>query len=211
MDPRFLLGIKLPQNFNAPYAAENVADFWRRWHITLSNWLRDYLYFRCRECVEVEDLHLCEPGDHDGHRRALGWRELDFRDLGIAAWYGPGGRAPVAAQTGTAKATGLWNYFILSRRSTSSPSRGSSSAPPTSKRLVDFVAHRLSDSFLCERQSPDLFVLGVGVLAHYVPKTLYDFSLDVFVRAPFYAQAMALAMLAIGLQYVAHTGATPFI
>ncbi len=40
-----LLGIKLPQNFNRPYAAENIADFWRRWHITLSNWLRDYLYF----------------------------------------------------------------------------------------------------------------------------------------------------------------------
>ena len=40
-----LLGIKLPANFNRPYAAENVADFWRRWHISLSNWLRDYLYF----------------------------------------------------------------------------------------------------------------------------------------------------------------------
>src|SRR5713226_8127502 len=40
-----LLGLKLPANFNRPYAAENIADFWRRWHISLSNWLRDYLYF----------------------------------------------------------------------------------------------------------------------------------------------------------------------
>src|SRR6266852_6653309 len=40
-----LLAIKLPPNFNIPYAAENIADFWRRWHISLSNWLRDYLYF----------------------------------------------------------------------------------------------------------------------------------------------------------------------
>jgi D-alanyl-lipoteichoic acid acyltransferase DltB (MBOAT superfamily) len=40
-----LLAVKLPQNFNMPYAAESIADFWRRWHITLSNWLRDYLYF----------------------------------------------------------------------------------------------------------------------------------------------------------------------
>src|SRR5205814_2493667 len=40
-----MLGIKLPQNFNRPYAAHNIADFWRRWHISLSNWLRDYLYF----------------------------------------------------------------------------------------------------------------------------------------------------------------------
>ena len=40
-----LLGIRLPANFNAPYRATNIADFWRRWHITFSNWLRDYLYF----------------------------------------------------------------------------------------------------------------------------------------------------------------------
>ena len=40
-----LLGIRLPPNFNRPYAAENLADFWRRWHISFSNWLRDYLYF----------------------------------------------------------------------------------------------------------------------------------------------------------------------
>src|SRR5580692_9470047 len=40
-----LLGIRLPVNFNAPYTALNIADFWRRWHISFSNWLRDYLYF----------------------------------------------------------------------------------------------------------------------------------------------------------------------
>ena len=38
------LGFKLPLNFNRPYLAENIADFWRRWHITLSSWLRDYVY-----------------------------------------------------------------------------------------------------------------------------------------------------------------------
>jgi alginate O-acetyltransferase complex protein AlgI len=39
-----LLGLTLPQNFNAPYRAANLRDFWRRWHISLSTWLRDYLY-----------------------------------------------------------------------------------------------------------------------------------------------------------------------
>ncbi|QQE13088.1 MBOAT family protein [Planctomycetota bacterium] len=37
-------GIKLPLNFNSPYRATNIIDFWRRWHITLSSFLRDYLY-----------------------------------------------------------------------------------------------------------------------------------------------------------------------
>ncbi|MGH7345582.1 MAG: MBOAT family O-acyltransferase, partial [Candidatus Rokuibacteriota bacterium] len=39
-----LFGIELPQNFNSPYKARSPSDFWRRWHMTLSFWLRDYLY-----------------------------------------------------------------------------------------------------------------------------------------------------------------------
>lgn len=39
-----LMGFRLPQNFNSPYKALNPTDFWRRWHISLSTWLRDYLY-----------------------------------------------------------------------------------------------------------------------------------------------------------------------
>lgn len=39
-----LLGITFPQNFDRPYTATSLQDFWRRWHMTLSRWLRDYLY-----------------------------------------------------------------------------------------------------------------------------------------------------------------------
>jgi D-alanyl-lipoteichoic acid acyltransferase DltB (MBOAT superfamily) len=39
-----LMGFHLPLNFNAPYQSTNITEFWRRWHISLSSWLRDYLY-----------------------------------------------------------------------------------------------------------------------------------------------------------------------
>ena len=39
-----LLGFRFPQNFDSPYAAVSIQDFWRRWHMTLSRWLRDYVY-----------------------------------------------------------------------------------------------------------------------------------------------------------------------
>ena len=42
--PICALGFWLPENFNAPYSAIGFSDFWRRWHISLSSWLRDYLY-----------------------------------------------------------------------------------------------------------------------------------------------------------------------
>jgi alginate O-acetyltransferase complex protein AlgI len=39
-----LLGVKLPENFNWPYAARSIQEFWQRWHISLSSWIRDYVY-----------------------------------------------------------------------------------------------------------------------------------------------------------------------
>ena len=40
-----MLGFEFPQNFNDPYIAKSVTDFWRRWHMTLGSWFREYLYF----------------------------------------------------------------------------------------------------------------------------------------------------------------------
>ncbi len=39
-----LFGVDLPENFNWPYLARNIQDFWQRWHISLSSWIRDYIY-----------------------------------------------------------------------------------------------------------------------------------------------------------------------
>jgi D-alanyl-lipoteichoic acid acyltransferase DltB (MBOAT superfamily) len=40
----WLLGFGFPQNFNSPFKAVNISDFWRRWNMTLSSWFRDYLF-----------------------------------------------------------------------------------------------------------------------------------------------------------------------
>jgi D-alanyl-lipoteichoic acid acyltransferase DltB (MBOAT superfamily) len=58
---------------------------------------------------------------------------------------------------------------------------------------------------------PLTLVLVIGALAHYVPKKWYDWSLTLYVRAPFYAQATALAMVALGVQNVVQSGVAPFI
>ncbi len=56
-----MIGLRFPQNFNSPYKAANVSDFWRRWHMTLSGWLRDYLFIplggsRGRQLLTVRNL-----------------------------------------------------------------------------------------------------------------------------------------------------------
>lgn len=58
-----LFGYKVPVNFNLPYLANNIANFWHRWHISLSTWLRDYLYIplggsRCGSWLNYRNLFL---------------------------------------------------------------------------------------------------------------------------------------------------------
>jgi hypothetical protein len=56
-----LFGYKVPINFNLPYLASNIAEFWHRWHISLSTWLRDYLFIplggsRCSSLLSCRNL-----------------------------------------------------------------------------------------------------------------------------------------------------------
>jgi D-alanyl-lipoteichoic acid acyltransferase DltB (MBOAT superfamily) len=68
-----LLGFRFPENFNSPYAATSIQDFWRRWHMTLSRWLRDYLYIPL-------------GGSRDG--RLMTYRNLMLTMLLGGLWHG---------------------------------------------------------------------------------------------------------------------------
>ncbi len=67
------LGFHFPQNFNRPYIASSLSDFWKRWHISLSSWLRDYLYIPL-------------GGNRDG--RAKTYRNLMITMLLGGLWHG---------------------------------------------------------------------------------------------------------------------------
>jgi hypothetical protein len=57
-----MLGFRFPENFNRPYSSVSVTDFWRRWHMTLSAWFRDYLYIPLGG-DRVSQARTCEPAD----------------------------------------------------------------------------------------------------------------------------------------------------
>ena len=71
----YLLGIQMPENFNQPFLSVDMKDFWSRWHISLSTWLRDYLYSRfVMKKPQTKTLfqppHRLLPrlrAEHDGH------------------------------------------------------------------------------------------------------------------------------------------------
>ena len=209
-----LLGIKLPPNFNRPYAAHNIADFWRRWHITLSNWLRDYLYFSL-------------PGLRSK------WKVFTYVNLLITMilgglWHGQSWNFVI---WGALHGLGLvvvrlWQIRTGSKPAVSAAWRFASIfltvhyvafawiffRAPNIETAASILARIASGTVSFANVSAGLWViLAIAIVAHYLPKNWYDVSVNLYVRAPFYAQAVALAALVIGLQYVAQTGAAPFI
>ena len=92
-----LFGYRLPENFDAPYTARNLQDFWHRWHISLSTWLRDYLYVPLGGSRGGAVQDLPEPDDHDGPRRPLARGLVELRHLGRPSRGRAGRDADVAA------------------------------------------------------------------------------------------------------------------
>jgi len=89
-----LLGFRFPQNFDSPYSAVSIQDFWRRWHMTLSRWLRDYLYIPL-------------GGNRGG--RLLTYRNLMLTMLIGGLWHGAGWTFVAwGAIHGTALVTERW-------------------------------------------------------------------------------------------------------
>jgi len=89
-----LLGYSFPRNFDQPYRAASMQAFWRRWHISLSSWLRDYLYVPLGRGAEGAVVVMPQCDDHHAAGRAVARGGLDLRGLGRAARRGAGGRAP---------------------------------------------------------------------------------------------------------------------
>ncbi|MDX2154156.1 MAG: MBOAT family O-acyltransferase [Bryobacteraceae bacterium] len=208
-----LLGIKLPINFNQPYAAVNIADFWRRWHISLSNWLRDYLYFslpgkRSRSGPYLNLVLTMAIGGlwHGASWNFVVWGLLHGFALALTravqAWRkNPPARTEWWALAGRRFATAqfvcfAWIFFRA-------PDLASAGA------ILEQIA---SFTFSLANLPPQiLFVMAVALVAHYLPRRWYEISQQLYVRAPFYAQAATLAALIVALQFVASTGAVPFI
>ena len=92
-----LLGFRFPVNFDAPYTARNLQDFWRRWHMTLSRWLRDYLYIPLGGSAGERGPDGPQHHDHHGAGRPLARGGVDVRGLGGAARGRAGRRPPAAA------------------------------------------------------------------------------------------------------------------
>ena len=85
------IGFEIPPNFNLPYISQNITEFWRRWHISLSTWLREYLYYplggnrlgKARQYVNLLVVMLLGGLWHGAHWNFVVWGGI--HGLGLAA------------------------------------------------------------------------------------------------------------------------------
>jgi D-alanyl-lipoteichoic acid acyltransferase DltB (MBOAT superfamily) len=208
-----LLGIKLPVNFNRPYTAQNIADFWRRWHITLSNWLRDYLYFslpgkRSKWLPYLNLVITMAAGGlwHGANWTFAIWGLLHGAGLAVVrlAQIIRGNKKPSAAWPLHALRVLVTFHFVaftwIFFRAANLETAG------------DIIAQIASLNFAFDNVTgPFLMVFGIGIALHFTPKTWYQSLQELFSKSPALVQATAMVLLVIAIQYVGSTGAAPFI
>jgi alginate O-acetyltransferase complex protein AlgI len=210
-----LLGIRLPINFNAPYRAENIADFWRRWHISFSNWLRDYLYFSLpglRSKWKVfAYLNLVITMVLGGLWHGASWTFLTWgllHGLGLAgfrAWQTLG-RNRTTVRAGWARVAGAlltFHFVLLTWVFFRADGMGAA---------LQILAQIGSLKYSFENTPTRfLLVLGIGVVAHFTPKEWFEVGQGWFSRSPALVQAFALALLIVAIQFAGTGSAAPFV
>ena len=107
-----MLGYDIPVNFKYPYIARSVTDFWRRWHISLSTWLRDYLYIPLggnrkgprRTCINIMITMVLGGLWHGAAWTFVFWGAMHGVALVVTRW--------VSARLGTPSANGVTRGFM---------------------------------------------------------------------------------------------------
>jgi alginate O-acetyltransferase complex protein AlgI len=212
-----LLGFQFPQNFDSPYAAVSVQDFWRRWHMTLSRWLRDYVYIPL--------------GGNRGTSLAT-YRNLMLTMLIGGLWHGAAWTFVVwGGLHGTALA---WERWRRERRGDAAAARAATGRHVWGARIVTFhfvcfawiffrsdsfgAAWDMVEGLFTNWGEPSplvttgvLLAIVVGIGSQYLPARIPRLVMARFSRLPVFGQATVLALALMVTSVLGPEGVAPFI
>lgn len=204
-----LLGFSFSRNFDQPYRATSLRDFWHRWHISLSTWLRDYLYIplgggRGGPLRTYRNLLLTMV--LGGLWHGASWKFLAWGALhggGLAVERAARGRFPVAWMPVPLRVFLIFNFvcagWILFRAETFE------------------LASELFGQLFAFGEAPLLttpFVIGLlslGMLMHWLPGRLLVYAEHGLAKLPVLAQGLVMAVVVVGIDAMGVEGVAPFI
>jgi D-alanyl-lipoteichoic acid acyltransferase DltB (MBOAT superfamily) len=219
-----LFGYELPKNFDAPYVSRSLQEFWRRWHISLSSWLRDYLYIslggnRGSSWKTYRNLMATMVLGglwHGASWNFVIWGALHGGALAVnRAWARRGGRSETTATAEHRKREGeitigtvlsvfaTFHFVCFAWIFFRAPSFAHATLMLERMGKLTFDAPNLAPKVLA--------VLALGFVTHFMPRHWMNRARDAFVESPAVVQGIALAFCAYVLHFAAGSKAEPFI
>jgi len=198
-----ILGFRLPINFNSPYKAAGIADFWKRWHISLSRWLKDYLYIplggnrkgKFRTNINLIITMLLGGLWHGAALRFVIWGALHGIGLVInRIWNSIFGDRLKQGRIGRAIAVFItfqfvsfcWIFFR---------------APDMNS--VNTMIKQIFENFspgsymtVLPAYSSVFLLIAVGYIIHFLPERIKESYRGLFIRIPLIAQLVVIIMVA---------------
>jgi alginate O-acetyltransferase complex protein AlgI len=213
-----ILGFRLPVNFNSPYKAAGIGDFWKRWHISLSRWLKDFLYIplggnrkgKFRTHINLLITMLLGGLWHGASIRFVIWGLLHGIGLVInRIWNSIFGDRLKAGRIGRAIAVFItfqfvsfcWIFFR---------------APDMSG--VNMMLNQIINSFspgsymtVIPAYGSVFLLIAAGYAIHFLPERIKESGRGLFIRIPLIIQLLFVMLVAILLYQMKTTDVMPFI
>ncbi len=213
-----ILGFRLPVNFNSPYKAAGIADFWKRWHISLSRWLKDFLYIplggnrkgKIRTNINLLITMLLGGLWHGASIRFVIWGLLHGIGLVInRIWNSIFGNRLKQGRIGRAIAVFItfqfvsfcWIFFR---------------APDMNS--VNMMLKQITGNFspgsymtVIPVYGSAFLIMAAGYGIHFLPERIKEYCRGLFIRIPLIVQLFLVMLVAIMLFQMRTTNVMPFI
>ncbi|WP_295938283.1 MBOAT family protein [uncultured Alistipes sp.] len=217
-----LLGFRFPKNFDAPYKSATITEFWRRWHISLSSWLRDYLYIslggnrkgKVRTYVNLFITMLLGGLWHGAAIRFILWGALHGVALALhKLWMSlfPSSKALGYQMHWWNRALGIFFTFNL-------VCFGWLFFRAESMQTAELMLHQMFYNFnlsvipqVLSGYTGIFFLIAVGYLLHLLPGTIDRFAQRVVANAPLVLQVLMAAAIIWCVMQIKSSGIQPFI
>ncbi len=215
-----LLGFRLPLNFNSPYKAVNITDFWRRWHISLSSWLKDYLYIsmggnrkgQSRTYLHLMITMLLGGLWHGAHLRFIVWGGLHGLALAFhKIWMDLFKSENTAEESYVSKIiSGIITFhfvafcWIFFRADTFE----------IAGKMILQIYHSFRPEVIYEAllaYNNVFLIMLLGYTLHLLPNKWKDFGSETFINIPDFAKATIILVVMLVLFQVKSSALQPFI
>lgn len=213
-----LFGFRFPVNFNSPYKASGVTDFWKRWHISLSRWLKDYLYIslggnrkgRIRTYINLMLTMLLGGLWHGAALRFIIWGGLHGIGLIInRIWENISGGRFLKGRAG--RITGIlitFNFVSFCWIFFRAPDMDS---VMVMLNQIAYVFSPGSYMTVLPAYGNVFLLMAAGYVIHFLPEKVKESYRGLFIRVPLIFQLAAVMLAAILLYQMRSTDVMPFI